>query len=349
MLLSSFRSDSSNLDLIRAVAVLSVFFAHLHDIVTAREAMLGWHFAQMGVLIFFVHTSMVLMLSLERTDMTGKALFGTFYLRRFFRLYPLSMFCVTVAMLLHRAPDLQQPIRYWTWPEYLSNMLLTTNLTYTDNMVGGLWTLPLEVQMYLVLPALFLLGRSQSKATLFLLWILAIPVAILQLHTIARLNVLGYAPCFISGVIAWKLSLSVPRRIPGWLWPFGFAATWPLFLLATHENDMYYRWAFCIAIGVLIPWFQEIRIRPVKVVAHFVAKYSYGIYLSHIAVISWSFGLPLPQAARWVVFVVLAVLCPVAMYHLIEHPLIKIGQQVVRGIWMKPAPLRSPALVDAER
>src|SRR5579862_7304253 len=79
---SSFRSDSSNLDMIRAMAVLSVFFAHLHDLLAGNHALLGWHLAQMGVLIFFVHTSMVLMLSLERTKLEGKALFGAFYLRR---------------------------------------------------------------------------------------------------------------------------------------------------------------------------------------------------------------------------------------------------------------------------
>jgi peptidoglycan/LPS O-acetylase OafA/YrhL len=58
------------------------------------------------------------------------------------------MFCVTAAMLLDRSPNVTSPERQWRWFEYLSNLCLTTNLTYTDNMVGGLWTLPLEVQMY---------------------------------------------------------------------------------------------------------------------------------------------------------------------------------------------------------
>jgi len=289
---SSFHSDSSNLDLIRATAVLSVFFAHLYDMWTGERSFLGWHFAQMGVLIFFVHTSMVLMLSLERTKLRGKALFGSFYLRRFFRIYPFSMFSVTLAMVLSRAPEMAAPIRHWHWSEYLSNLMLTTNLTFTDNMVGGLWTLPLEVQMYVTLPFLFLLGRARSTGAIMLLWVLSVPLAILQMHTSGRLNVLGYAPCFIAGVIAWKLSLWVKRRLPGGLWPFAFMATWPLFFMATHENNMYFRWLFCLGLGLTIPWFQEIRFPPLRVAAHFVAKYSYGIYLSHVAVIMWSLGLP---------------------------------------------------------
>src|ERR1039458_477393 len=63
-----------------------------------------------------------------------------------------------------------------------------------------------------------------------------VPLAILQVHTSARLNVLGYAPCFIAGVLAWKLSMSAKRRLPGWLWPFAFMATWPLFFAASQSQ-----------------------------------------------------------------------------------------------------------------
>lgn len=93
---------------------MSVFLAHLHEILTGRNSETGWHFAQMGVLTFFVHTSMVLMLSLGRTRLEGKALFHSFYLRRFFRIYPLAIFCVTVAMVLSVTPDIEQPVFHWT-------------------------------------------------------------------------------------------------------------------------------------------------------------------------------------------------------------------------------------------
>jgi len=341
---SSFHSDSSNLDIIRATAVLSVFFAHLYDIWTGKESMIGWHFAQMGVLVFFVHTSMVLMLSLERTKLEGKALFGSFYLRRFFRIYPFSMFCVTLAMVLGRAPEMAAPIRHWHWLEYLSNLMLTTNLTYTDNMVGGLWTLPLEVQMYVALPFLFLLGRGRSTGAIALLWVLSVPLAILQLHTSGRLSVLGYAPCFIAGVIAWKLSLRVNRRFSGWLWPSAFIATWPLFFVATHENNMYFRWLFCLGLGLTIPWFQEIQFAPLKVAAHFVAKYSYGIYLSHIAVIMWVSSLPVPVASRVVILALLAVIVPIAVFYLIEHPMIGVGQKLAKHIFHQPSGLSGSPL-----
>lgn len=345
MFTSSFSSDSGNLDIIRGTAVLAVFFAHLHDMWTGKESLVGWHFAQMGVLIFFVHTSMVLMLSLERTKASGRALIGAFYLRRFFRIYPFSVFCVTLAMVLGRAPEIAAPFRHWHWSEFLSNLALTTNLTYTDSMVGGLWTLPLEVQMYIILPFLFLLGRARSTGAILFLWVLSVPLAILQMHTIARLSVLAYAPCFIAGVIAWKLSLKIKRRFSGWLWPFAFMATWPLFFVATHENTMYLRWAFCLGLGLTIPCFQEIHFGPLNIIAHLVAKYSFGIYLSHVAVIMWCMSLAIPVADKAVMLAILAVIVPVAVYHLIEHPMILVGNKLAIRLFERPAK-QSPAIQD---
>lgn len=325
---SSFTSESANLDLIRAAAVLSVFFAHLHDIYFRRQSELGWHFAQMGVLIFFVHTSMVLMLSLERTKATGSTLFGSFYLRRAFRIYPLSIFCVCIAMIVQRSPELSEGVRHWRWPEFLSNLALTTNLTYSANMVGGLWTLPIEMQMYMVLPFLFVLGRRRPTIAIASIWVLAVPLALLQMHSTARLNVFSYAPCFLSGVLAWKLSLTVKRRLSGAWWPFVFVGTWAVFFLATHDNGMWFHWFFCLTLGLAIPWFEELTFKPLRVAAHYVAKYSYGIYLSHIAVMMWSFGLPVPRPLTWAVWLVLAATVPVAMFHFIENPLIRVGKRV---------------------
>lgn len=311
---------SPNLDLLRAVAVLCVFFAHLYDTYTRSITDLTWHFGQMGVLMFFVHTSLVLMQSLDRSELSGKALFTQFYLRRLFRLYPLSIVCVLLSYLI---------VDGWTLKELFSNLTLTMNLTYSESMVGGLWTLPLEMQMYLMLPLLFVWYRNKPVYWLLLLWLVSIPFAILQPMVSGRLSVIEYIPCFLGGVIAWRMVGL--QRFPGWMWPLALAATTLVWLVSTRENDMYFRWAFGLTLGLTIPWFRDIRSPWVNSVSSTVAKYSYGIYLSHIAAMTFAFRTleNQPEPVQWVAFVALAITLPVLAYHLIEHPMIQLGRAII--------------------
>src|SRR5436309_1935082 len=91
--------DSANLDLLRATAVVlvAVFHALLYAGHLTREI------GEFGVLLFFVHTSLVLMFSLERQqlDYPTAPIFLTFMVRRCFRVYPLSVLVVASFFILH--------------------------------------------------------------------------------------------------------------------------------------------------------------------------------------------------------------------------------------------------------
>ena len=91
--------ESTNLDFLRSVAVLLVFFSHFFSLLLGKGEKWGFlfHLGQLGVLMFFVHTCLVLMWSLERSNFQGWRLFVSFYIRRAFRLYPLSVVCVLLA------------------------------------------------------------------------------------------------------------------------------------------------------------------------------------------------------------------------------------------------------------
>src|SRR4030088_2844768 len=99
---STSRGASANLDFLRSGAVLMVLVNHL-----TRH----YHFDRFddvglfGVLLFFVHTSLVLMYSMQRSPMAGFALVIAFYIRRFFRIYPLSILAVLTAVALHLHAD----------------------------------------------------------------------------------------------------------------------------------------------------------------------------------------------------------------------------------------------------
>ncbi|WP_158206807.1 acyltransferase family protein [Pseudoduganella flava] len=312
-------ADSVNLDFLRAVAVLCVFGSHVYAVLTRRPTELTHHIGQLGVIMFFVHTSLVLMGSLQRSRRWGWALVAEFFVHRAFRIYPLAVVCVLIAALL---PDAQ-----WTARQLAANLTLTQNLLYEESMVGGLWTLPIEVQMYVALPFLFIAFRTRAWYWLLGVWLLALVVGTVQSYVSGRLVVLSYAPCFLPGLIAWKLG----RRatLPGWLWPLGMllaALPW----LASAGNQMEPRWLTCLLLGLAIPWFREMPWRWLNAASHTLAQYSYGIYLTHYAALMVAFRQmgDVPFAGQVLAFAAMATLWPYLAFHLVERPMMALGRRV---------------------
>jgi peptidoglycan/LPS O-acetylase OafA/YrhL len=86
-----------------------------------------------GVLLFFVHTSLVLMLSMRRLGLAGLRLYTTFMVRRIFRIYPLSILTVALVIAFHIpfAPWFSGAMGAYAWPgwlELLSNLTLIQTL-----------------------------------------------------------------------------------------------------------------------------------------------------------------------------------------------------------------------------
>ena len=83
------KGASANLDFLRTVAVLLVLAQHLCTRLHVEH--IGWapttSLGPFGVLLFFVHTSLVLMSSMERSGLSGVLLLKDFYIRRIFRIY----------------------------------------------------------------------------------------------------------------------------------------------------------------------------------------------------------------------------------------------------------------------
>jgi peptidoglycan/LPS O-acetylase OafA/YrhL len=71
---------------------------------------------------------------------------------------------------------------------------------------------------------------------------------------------------------------------------------------------------------------------PVVRLSRVIARYSYSIYLSHVGVTPFCFGLPVPIGPQWLIFAVLAIVTPVVLYHLIEDPLIRVARKIADRI-----------------
>jgi peptidoglycan/LPS O-acetylase OafA/YrhL len=333
--------ESPNLDFLRSAAVLSVVGFHIMLLFEQRQSpyvtRLGlFHsIGHWGVLIFFVHTSLVLMFSLERQQLRfpdGPA-YIPFIIRRVFRIFPLSVFVVLLVTVL------KLPVGYLTgghferahlhWTGIASNFLLLQNLTHTDSVIVPLWSLPYEMQMYLLLPALFLLAyHVRSVWPLLLLWTCAVFAGIhaIGLEKRGVPDLIVYAPCFLSGILAYRLTKNWRLKVPAILWPVGLAFLTFLYLRNPNERNA---WFCCLLLGIAIPQFKEIASPAARKTFHVIARYSYGIYLMHFVCLWLAFDEigGTGEWYRWAILFITLFVFPYLLYHLVEEPMIRVGEK----------------------
>ena len=213
--------DLPNLDLLRSVAVVSVVIEH--TLLAAHIESIGsWQVAWIGVVgvfMFFVHTSLVLMWSLERKPDTLD-----FYIRRAFRIYPLAWAAILTAVVFH-TPTEGTPHNYFQYTHHsssslMSALLLIQNFYGHQNFVGVLWSLPYEVQMYLLLPVLFFFVQKNANV-LYLLAIWALTVTFCHVTFSSNgHNLATVIPYFLPGVMGYVGFARILPRMPSWSFPF---------------------------------------------------------------------------------------------------------------------------------
>jgi peptidoglycan/LPS O-acetylase OafA/YrhL len=220
----------------------------------------------------------------------------------------------------------------------------------TANILGPLWSLPWEMQMYFVLPIFFVIFRRfQWLGTVFLLWLGAALLAVVG--TLPQIHHGGaiFPPMFIGGMVAYQLLVwrqSQDRfMLPAWAWPPLVISLFVLPSVLVGANSLFSPVSAlvyacnCLLIGLAIPFFRDLSwgwiVRP----AEQIAKYSYGIYLLHVPAIVFCFrffpGLPL--AIEIVLALALTALISFVSFHVLEDPLIQLGKRLTRA--KQPAPV----------
>ena len=321
----------TNLDFIRAVAVISVVLEHTlmaYQVQRVGPWPSNW-IGVVGVFVFFVHTSLVLMWSLERKPHTLD-----FYVRRLFRIYPLALLAIAVTLLLHVPVSGAGP-GYFTFqplPEVqqlLPTLLLLPNLYKGYMPVGVMWSLPYEVQMYLALPLVFFFIRQNfSVWPLLLFWSFIVVLCDRLFHGVPH-NFFLCIPYFLPGVIAYVGFGRWKAFLPAWSLPFTLAAGWAWFL---HNPGWRKADVLCLGLGLLLPLFHQLKAPALVRGSHVVAKYSYGAYLSHpFAIVLGLYCMPhAPLVLQLLTIVLGTVLSSVAAYHLLEAPMIRVGSRLAQ-------------------
>ena len=334
-----------NLDLLRAVAVSLVLLSHLvmsfdlyeHPI---SKALAIKELGMLGVLMFFIHTSLVLMMSLERLGPDN--MIARFYIRRAFRIYPLA-FAAIAAGLFFRIPPHFEPL-YEPQPVavIVENLALVENLFKSPEIVGPMWTLPLEMQMYLLLPFIYLtarrliypLGVAVLIAAGFLLWAADHKLS----TTFDYWPLFPFAPWFFMGIAAYAMMKIVKPRLPSTCFVLAlvFLVIGQILVnaLIGGYRSSWAMWVIGIIFCLILPYCNDLQSKWVVRGSHLVAKYSYGIYLSHVPIIWFSFNYlsDQPIALTLPVFLCLIVGIPWMSYHLLEAPMIGFGARLADNI-----------------
>jgi peptidoglycan/LPS O-acetylase OafA/YrhL len=315
-----------NLDFVRAVAVISVVVEHVllaYQVQNIGYWQVAW-IGVVGVFIFFVHTSLVLMWSLERKPHTLD-----FYIRRIFRIYPLVLVAIAVT-LLFRAPVGGTPTSFFhfaappSYKDVVYAAMLIPNLRGNYLPSGVMWSLPYEVQMYLGLPLLFFfVRRNFSLWPLLLFWGFTIAVCKATFHGVAH-NFFLCIPYFLPGIMAYVGFGRYKAKLPAWSLPICLVVLWSLFMI--HPSWRIASW-LCLVVGLGLPMFHQITARWLIQVSHQVAKYSFSIYLAHpFSLVLGLYLMPYrPLAAQLAVIVGSLAAFAFAGYHLFEKPMIRLG------------------------
>jgi peptidoglycan/LPS O-acetylase OafA/YrhL len=138
-------------------------------------------------------------------------------------------------------------------------------------------------------------------------------------------------PDFLPGVIAYVGFRTRKETLPSWLLPIMLAA---MCLLCASFPDQRADWILCLALGLSLPSFRQLQNAAAKKLTHVLAKYSYGIYLTHPFGIVIGMYL-LKNQPTWVqvgTALLTTAVFSVTAYHLIENPFIRMGTRIAANV-----------------
>lgn len=320
-------SDNKNvsrvdgLNTLRALAILMVFMYH-YMVFVSRTPTFGWvsTVGWIGVDLFFVLSGYLIANQIFSGIVKGQTLsLKAFYLRRALRTLPTFYVVLALYFLFPVAMGGREPPALWRFLTFTQNYQLPPGTAFSHA-----WSLCIEEQFYLLLPALVLLAVRFGKS-ITLAWVLLVATIIAAIATRGLLwtqfgreadgAISGYHPniyyssfCradeFLPGVAVAMLKNFHPRaweRLMKWgqtIFVVGIAACIGLayLLLNCYEIDGYGYGFFMTAFGysLISVYFAILTVAALspKSALHKIrvpgaaqlAAWSYAIYLSHKAV-----------------------------------------------------------------
>jgi peptidoglycan/LPS O-acetylase OafA/YrhL len=327
-------SDSqrdNNFDLLRLIFAYVVVFAHTRELSGGFSDLFLFHSQGWGVDGFFLLSGFLVFRSWQ-----NQPCFPSYFLRRFFRVYPayitvvLLQCCIMVA-LQWRETTLSEIAQYLAANAVFLNFLkpaigdLFSGLPF-NAVNGALWTLKVEVTFYAILPIAVIAARKHLPIILALAGLASfIYVFILLDYEQVRLanQFPGKIRLFVIGI----LLAIYKERIPIWAYGAAVAAAIGVLLAGLDANNALNLFAkdVLLASGIMIAAFLIPRVRISRDI-------SFTVYLTHFPLIQFAVIAGLHSVVPFAAFLTIILVANTALALLlsvcIEKPLLSYGARL---------------------
>jgi peptidoglycan/LPS O-acetylase OafA/YrhL len=336
-----------DLDGLRAASCLLVFIFHVlhskswHGLFPWIDFLQGW----IGVYIFFVLSGfLITSLLIGEEGRRGRIHFGSFLIRREFRIAPAYYITLALYALLCITPLAHQYAAqfragFWYWVFYSGDIAST--MPAVGTLLGHSWSLAVEQRFYLVWPiALFAFSRAwQIRLGVFVVAIAAVrflPIgdvdaymALILGSATAFLRADGRAAQFLS-----RISMGVTA---------GLTLSWVLVL--HWRPDLTTPFSCLVALFIYHLSVKESRLKRLLGTAPLVwlGQRSYSFYLLHVICLNVALHMinstRIPGAIGAIATGVLLTMAAAAVsYFLIEEPFRRMGKSITESM-PKPQPI----------
>ncbi len=325
---------NNNFTILRLILATLVVFGHFKVLPGFTDEATGiYGYADFAVAAFFVVSGYLVYGSFANSPQISTQKIGSFYIKRFFRIYPLYAVMI-LAQAMFMVWALGANVHFADVAKYLGSNLVFANFVSPD--IGGLlsglnnnainpslWTLKIEVMFYIAVPFLWWLINRYGNKTLVVIYVLSTAFALLALHygheTLSK-QFPGQLRLFVVGIAAY-----IYRDKFNIVWPKAFILALIIFAICSFRSELPLDAVYPLLVGVLV-FIVALRL-PV-----FNLKYdiSYGVYLIHAPLIQASLllGIYANSMAFLAALLVAVFVGAFAAEKIIEIPMVKQGKKL---------------------
>ena len=319
----------NNFDILRLILAVLVFFAHWNTLTSQDISNQLFHLSGYAVHMFFIVSGFLIFWSFDANQNKKH-----FYIKRFFRIFPLYAFLIILQTLFFIGfsdGSTFEVIKYFIANIFFLNFLApsvgsTLSSLEVNAINGSLWTLKNEVVFYLIVPLLFMFYKKWGGYILLILYSLSV-VYMFAVDYLGIEKLLVQFPAqvrlFMVGILLYILFDKFNKN------NIYLLAIVSLILLIFLKDNTYFNYIlypFCIGFMMI---FLVYFVKNIKVNFDF----SYSLYILHFPVIQLALYFEINPTNPIISFVVLFAVILVLSYFsekYIEKRFIKIGREIVK-------------------